>query len=183
MMPLWWWNNPPWLCSMPLLFIEIHYSDNRPGICLNLKFPGESMLESRWPWRDRPIFLQYFCRISFVVEPGCVIHKEYDKQKKTDWIASSRPTVQKCIFRASAQNNEEVVCNKITVLWVEEIDSVSLWNAEINCDGKMGKRKPSAYKPNLHKREIFIEEEMSFNTFSPWIKQLKCAEPLYRRWE
>jgi len=65
---------------------------------------------------ESSLFLQYFCRISFVVEPGGVIHSEYEKKKKLDWIASSSPTAQKFIFRTSAQNNEEVLCNIMTVL-------------------------------------------------------------------
>lgn len=70
-----------------------------------------------------PYFYSIFCRILFVVEPGCLILGI--RQKKADWIVSSSPTVQKFIFRASAQNNEEVLCNTMTVLWVAEIDRVS----------------------------------------------------------
>lgn len=174
MMPLWWWNNPPWLCSKSLLFIEIHYSDNSPGICLNPKFPGVDAL-----WRKLPTFTVF---LQDIVCCGTWLCNTLGmRQKKADWIASSSPTVQKFIFRASAQNNEEVLCNTMTVLWVAEIDRVSPWNAEINCDGKMGKSKPSAYKPNLHKREIFIEEEMSFNShfhheLNNWSVQSLCTE-------
>lgn len=104
------------------------------------------------------IFAGYNLLWNLVVQYTQNIYKKIIK--KPDWIASSSPTAQKFIFRASAQNNGEVLCNIMTVLWVAK--KLTVYYCETLRSVVTGRwENTSQAHTRRCRRQIFIKEKSS----------------------